>query len=114
MQTLRRFFVACLIWVGLLPGRQILRAQSAVPPTAPASRAQNELDRQAEEYWRKNGGNPSPAARSEQEARAKARALVQKQTTAPGPKVRYATTTKPRKPLAPNADEIARQERLAQ
>ena len=118
MHHLRRFLICCLIWVGFLPGRDSLRAQST--PT-PASRAQAELERQAQEYWRKEAAKSSASEGREramtEEERARSLARSKKAagnaTTAPGPKVQYTTNPRPGSKTEPSAEERARMDRLA-
>ncbi|HAM73954.1 MAG TPA: hypothetical protein DCM86_20180, partial [Verrucomicrobiales bacterium] len=119
MHNLRRFLICCLIWVGMLPGRHLLKAQST-PLNSPAARAQAELERQAQEYWRKesaqSGSAQQPLTR-EQEEKARAMAASRKKnakpTVAPGPKVEYATNPRPARKTELTPEEKARQERIA-
>lgn len=92
-----------------------MAADASTGAQDPAARARLELERQANASGQPAASAAEASAKSAQQLQNQAKSLAAKQTTAPGPKVRYATS-RPVKlsPPPPSAEEVARQERLAQ
>lgn len=112
MQNLRRFLICCLIWVGLLPGRTVLAADTSAVASDPAARARAEVERQGKPAAVEPPAAADVAQQQTAVQQARAKALAGRQNTAPGAPVRYATSRPVKVAPQPTAEDLARQERL--